>query len=265
MNEEEAWEVFDGLMLGDAGLVRSVNYAYLSLALSAGDPDQWRGTSWSGRESKVPQIQYLIHIIDCLEPLGVKFSEGHPKAFVRCHQNGKPYLCCKLTSLTSDFLLAQWERWYRPVTDEVRKTRWFPVNRKWYKILPDDIRLTPLTMAKWFEGDGNAAWNHRPGVRLNIATNGFAKGEVERLSALLLPFNVCANVNERPTKKQITWELSVGTIDSINAFYDLIEKLLHPCYNYKIKRAGHPSEYSMDEEEKRLQSELYKVRRLIGK
>lgn len=252
MSKRKAMQIFEGLMLGDAGLSRTGKLARFYMALSAGDPDQWRNTQWSGRNSKIPQMQYLVHIIDCLKPLGVRFSKGYPTATVCLDQNGKSFLRCGLSSLSSVFLLAQFERWYHPVTDEIRKTRWFASNRKWYKILPIDIELAPLTIAVWFEGDGNTEGSLGLQVKLTIATNSFTKKEVERLGGLFLPFGVQAKVCQYPTKKQMTWALCVGAIDSVNTFFSLTEEHIHSCYRYKIRRAKHASECSTEEEKEGL-------------
>lgn len=261
MNEKEAMEVFDGLMLGDGGLGLHVTSAWFSLALSAGDPNQWRNTSWNGRNSKIPQMQYLTYIMDCLEPLGIKFSEECPKASI-CLSRGKPYLYCHIESFSSGFLLAQFSRWYRPVTDEVRETRWFATNRKWYKILPDDVVLTPLTITVWFEGDGGTGWISRPNVQLWLATNSFAREEVSKLSELLLPFGIHARVCKKLTKKQITWELAVCAVADVNIFFDLTERYIHSCYRYKIRRAKYASEHNT---EVKIQAEFSSLRSKLVK
>lgn len=239
MNEEKAMQVLDGLMLGDGSLERNGKLALLNLSLSAGDPNRWRDTLWSGRKSKIPEMQYLVYIMDRLEPLGVRFCKEHPKAIVRHYHNGKPYLYCYIESLSSVFLSTQFKRWYRPITDEVRKTRWFAANRKWYKILPDDIMLTPLSLAVWFEGDGNTVYNPLPRVQLRIATSNFSHEEVTKLSGLLHLLSIQAQVSKAPTNTQITWILNVGAIDSVNTFLGITKEYIQSCYRYKIKMANH--------------------------
>lgn len=250
MDKKEAMEVFDGLMLGDAGLVPNGDFAYFKIALSAGDPEQWKDTLWSGRESRVPQIQYLWHIHDCLQHLGIEFSNIWPKAEVRIGSTGKPYLYCGLQSFTSDFLLTQWKKWYRPVTDEVRKTRWFADNRKWYKVLPGDTTLTPLTTAVWFEGDGSTRWCPRPWVMLKIHTNNFTRNEVKRLSGLLLSLGVQTHVYQQSSKRQLEWLLVTNAVGSVNSFFCLTEKYIHSCYQYKVKKAKYASECATEEEKR---------------
>lgn len=255
MNEKEAWEVFDGSMLGDGGLKRRGALACFYIDLSAGSLGLWGNASWNGRESRIPKMQYLWYLRDYLELLGIRFSEHWPRARI-CFSRGRPYLDCKLESSPSSHLLAQFGRWYRPITDEVREVRWFPANQGWYKILPDDIELTPLTTAVWFGDDGNTRWNPHPSVQLRIGTNSFSKDEVERLSGLLLPFGVQARVGRNPTKRQMTWILSVCAADSVNAFNGLIEKHVHSCYSYKMKRARYVSEIKTEAQFSSLRSRL---------
>lgn len=232
IDKQQAMEVFDGLMLGDAGLPKREWSASFKMDLSAGHPDKWRGVP----EENIPQIKYLQHIKEFLEPLGLRFCAGYPKVDKRLgiNSSGRLYLRCRLISLVSDFLLAQHCRWYHPVTEEIRRARRFAANRKWYKVLPKDVRLTPLTIAKWFEGDGTTGWSSNEHyVSLHLCTNGFAREEVERLSSLFMPFYVRAKACQYFGNY---WTVYIGGVDNINTFFDLIGELVHECYGYKVKR-----------------------------
>ena len=237
-DEEQAVQVFDGVMLGDAGLVRREDSVYFSMDLSAGDPSLWCNTTWSGRDSKIPQIQYLYYIKDCLEFLGIESCKGHPRAQVYSG-GGKPYLHCYIESHASSFLLTKHECWYRSITAEVRKLRWFRLNQRWYKVLPDSLTLSPLTVAVWFGDDGSTSWKPYPRVALTISTNNFAREEVDKLKELLSLFGIQVGVSRSPKVRKTTWELRTSAVDNVNAFFDLVENYIHPCYNYKIKRAAY--------------------------
>ena len=237
MTKDEAMQVFDGLMLGDASIGIHDRTAYFVEALSAGSPNLWNGIPLDS----IPQMQYLHSIVDCLRPLGFEPCNGHPNATTRVSK-GKPYVSCLLESISSDFLLEQQRRWYARVTPQIRGERLLPVDREWYKILPSDIALTPLTLAKWFEGDGGTQWMPRPWVTLRFCTNDFSITEVERLSKLLIAQGVVANVNRVAGGAPNARMLRIGAIDSVNTFFDITDGLIHPCYADKIKRPIHKTE-----------------------
>lgn len=251
MNKEEAAQVFDGLMLGDAGLEYNKGSCCFAIDLSAGDP-----TPWVGREREAPQFQYLEYIKECLEDLGIKFGSGTPRASVRTDR-GKPFLCCHLWSLTSNFLKAQFKRWYRPVTPEIKEARGFLPNRKWYKILPSDVKLPPRTVSTWYEGDGGKARGWRGQRRVRIATNSFSFKEIVILCGLL---SSSYGIQVRPSRhdreaERASWEIHINTIAGSNAFLGLIGGLVHPCYQYKVEEA---TLEEITEEEKKLLKEYRK-------
>jgi len=239
MNEKEAMEVFDGLMLGDGGLISKRTSAYFNVDLSAGDP-----VPWVGKEYKVPQYQYLVYIKECLESLGIEFGLDQPKKPHVEWSHGNPYLCCELRSLSSKFLLAQFRRWYGLITPEIRRARGFAPNQRWYKFLPDDIKLTPLTVAKWFEGDGSTSAPTPNSVHLSFAAAGFSYEEDQRLCGLFLVLGIQAKVHRSQLGKYgvVLWRISVGAIGNVNAFFNLTELFIHYCYKYKIYRPKHASE-----------------------
>ncbi len=50
------------------------------------------------------------------------------------------------------------------------------------KVIPSDVRLTPLALACWYMGDGNNNWR---ACNLTLATHNFSEAEVDRLIGLL--------------------------------------------------------------------------------
>lgn len=74
--------------------------------------------------------------------------------------------------------------WFRTRVSEVftsYKNKWYPEG---HKIVPQDLRLTPLICAIWFCDDGSVITN-KNSLRLQLATDGFKKEEVEFLAELL--------------------------------------------------------------------------------
>lgn len=227
----EAMEMFDGLMLGDGGLVRHEGYGGMEdvqfrINLSAGEPDNWKGVP----ERNIPHMQYLQHLkVDCLEPLGISCCTSHPKSSIRRSCWGQLYLCFRLYSHSSEFLILQHKRWYRWITEEVRRDRNYSLRQKWYKILPSDVKITPITLTKWYEGDGTTRKDKiRGGMKL--ASHSFSKEENERLRDMLAELGIEVGVYV----KDLHWWLETGAIGSANRLLDLIRPYIHECYQYKI-------------------------------
>jgi hypothetical protein len=61
--------------------------------------------------------------------------------------------------------------------------------KKWYpngtKIVPSDLKLTPLICAIWFCDDGSVIRKTENSLQLQLATDGFSKEEVDFLAGLL--------------------------------------------------------------------------------
>lgn len=124
-----------------------------------------------------------------------------------------------------------WRKWYRPATEEERKVwPW----RKFVKIIPLDLELTPLTCLYWFLGDGH----------LDIALNGKAFGitlcsqcfevtEVDFLMALLgsLGFKISRNADN---KIRIWTRSAQGFLSFIGPCPEKINDL----YGYKWRSNG---------------------------
>lgn len=71
-------------------------------------------------------------------------------------------------------------KWYRPATEEERKK-----GRKYIKILPGDLKLTPLTCLHWFIGDGYLGKSGKYTNYITLCTQGFTEEEVYLLVSLL--------------------------------------------------------------------------------
>lgn len=106
------------------------------------------------------------------------------------------YLDLKLKSRWFDFSSRRYvelrylqEKWYRPSTKEERKV--WP-RRKFTKIVPLDLELTPLTCLQWYLGDGTVQ-----DKSLALSTMGFAREEVSLLCQLLerLGFKATVHTN----------------------------------------------------------------------
>lgn len=72
-------------------------------------------------------------------------------------------------------------------------------NGRRIKILPSDVKLTPITIAVWYCDDG---WKPKKDNQFYFSTHGFSLQEVERLVVLLRGFGLNCRVRMR-TKKRL--------------------------------------------------------------
>ena len=225
MLQSEAMEVFDGTMLGDNSVGRYGGSALMDTAKSG--------------EQYMP---YLTQLRDTLVLLGVEFCTDHPKSFARV-SHGKPYINCRLTSHASSFFTEQRHRWYP--------------NGK--KIVPNDVRITPLSMAYEFMDDGSTSWLQGNLVVLRLATNSYTREEVSCLRDLVnARFGVYFYLSPNSG-----WELTLRKVDEVNLFLDQIEEYILPCYEYKVKRPWYKGIRDIDEAEESMQKEISNLRRQL--
>jgi len=152
----ELLEVLNGLMLGDG---------HLSLA-------KW--SSFYQHGSKFRGL--LVWLSDELNRYGIRQSgtiyiQRHKKySVVSFHYVSRCYVELKLIH----------PKWYRPATEEERKK-----GKKYIKILPADLKLTPLTCLHWFIGDGYLGKCGKYTNYVSLCTQGFTEKEVYLLVSLL--------------------------------------------------------------------------------
>lgn len=111
----------------------------------------------------------------------------------------------------------EWRRWYR---ENAR-------NGDDLKIIPKNVRLTPISLAYWFCGDGVKGNNS-----LSFCTNGFTWDEVDflrfRLNAIYgWKCGVTRHTNNRPM-------MSICTGAHYREFLALVEPFVPSCFRYKM-------------------------------
>ncbi|GAI86654.1 unnamed protein product, partial [marine sediment metagenome] len=121
-----------------------------------------------------------------------------------------------------------WRKWYRPATEEERKIQpW----RKFIKIIPLDLELTPLTCLMWYIGDGCLGQSGRS-RKITLSTQGFAGQEVNQLSSKMKGLGIKTTTCK--DKTIYVWARSVSD------FLDYIGPCPVKCYGYKwgLKKDG---------------------------
>jgi len=196
--EAAPMEVFDGVMLSDGELQVHGFNARLRIQLSGASHLDW-----------------LTYVRDALSPLGVQVGPRGLHLYEGVSK-GKPYIGVFLQTRTCLFLTEQHSRWYRMKT----------------KVVPIDIKITPLSVANWFMGDGSSSPDNRnSAVVTHLACCKFTLEESNLLAWRLGTLGI---------KATATFNRGYPGINisqfSVNQFMKIIEEYIQPSYHYKVKR-----------------------------
>jgi len=156
------------------------------------------------------------------------------KLFIRPHRENNGSIRQKaycLRSSADKSLLIQYHRWYK-YDKKLKKT---------IKVIPEDLKLSPIMVKYWFYGDGCTVWANKKYVHLSLHTEGFTKEECEFLISKFNDIDIHFSLADRrnPANK---YNKNRGHIllctktKDINKFLDYIGKCDIKDFNYKWKR-----------------------------
>jgi len=130
-----------------------------------------------------------------------------------------------------------------PIFTEMRK-EWYPQEKK---IIPSNLKLTPLSIAVWFCDDGNNCFQNR---EARIATQSFAIEEADFLCQLLEKFEIQPSIMVKISPKT---GVEQPILKCNSTSYDNLIELIRPyviwdCMSHKIKwrKAQKQWNYSSD-------------------
>ena len=107
----------------------------------------------------------------------------------------------------------------------------------WYKdghrIVPMDIKLTPLCIAYWFMGDGTSSWHTKSTSKISLYTNTFPQKDTIRLSQILIEMGIHNFIREI---KENQFIIEIKRTNSVDKFYEIVEPYILNCFKYKIKK-----------------------------
>lgn len=105
------------------------------------------------------------------------------------------------------------------------------------KRIPEDIAkylIDPLTVAMWYQDDGTLDFRHGYHANALFATHCFTQRECELLAkALRTNFNLDIRVCRCMMRGKLYFRLYV-TSKSMDAFMQLIDPYILPCFHYKL-------------------------------
>jgi len=123
---------------------------------------------------------------------------------------------------------------------------WTELRKKWYvdnfKIVPKDVKLTPLIIAWWFMGDGSSTRDkfYKNIVKITFSTQGFSKDDAKFLAEQLQDLGIKAtlsNVNGLMDKgnHNTGYRILIGNQSSVRKLMLMIRPFILPVFQYKIK------------------------------
>lgn len=204
MSGSGAEQLFDGVMLGDGGLVqfRPGGAAHFSMSLVGED-----------------KLAYMGQVARALSSLGIRISDGYPKVS-HSVSRGKPYTRCDLLTLSHSLLALERGRWYRKGKKEV----------------PPDLYLTPLSLSHWFMNDGSSSFTKYVTVYVSLSTYCFSIDSMEILERELS----CLGIDSfRGKDKRVALGAGIRLFvrqTSVNRFMDIVEPYIVEPFKYKVKR-----------------------------
>lgn len=218
---EKLIELVDGLLLGDASIARQ---GYLVM-------DQMdRRLSWLYQVQKILTDQGVrSRVAPVLKERVIHFANG---AAI-----GKP--ASRITTSTTNFMKTQ-------------RARWYPLGTK---RVPHDVRVTPISIAHWFAGDGTCTVTGC----LKFCTNGFTESEVKRLASLLPVVADHAPVSQAPGQ----FIVQVNRKREALRLANLIRSHLPACCQYKLRYVRLSRACRIDRERDRTRDEKSVRKRMV--
>lgn len=121
--------------------------------------------------------------------------------------------------------------------------------------IPEDIKLTPLILAIWYQDDGYLANKDKKAI--NLCTNSFQPESIRNLrSALVEQFGIETGTKTRKAKKgQI--ELTLGRKET-KKFFEVCKQFIHPSMYYKLPNCGLDMSFTSPDKE-------FEIKKLISR
>jgi len=225
--KETTIEWIDGFLLGDGSINFKHNEKRLGSRFTIGSSQkEWAEYSMSGLKNYSPII---------------------PNSYGKIRKKA-PNPIWSSRTLTHPDIVAQSKRWY-------------PLSNGFKKKIPNDVRITPISVLLWYLGDGSIT-KYGVSYVVRLATCSFDPIDIDNL---LIPKLNAIGIEAIRTKEKNDIKI---TTQSLNDFFDFIgKKSPIDCYNYKFEYAPWLSLYRIsdvainDREKWRIQY-MYKMGKL---
>ena len=220
-------EWIDGFLLGDGSIGFKHNEQYRGSRFTFGSSqEEWANYAMSGLKNYQPRK-------------AITSGKVRERA---------PNLIWSASSLTHPDIISQAKRWY-------------PISNNYKKKIPQDVKITPLSVLLWYLGDGSIT-KYGVSYVVRLATCSFDPIDIE---TILMPKLKEVGIDSIRTEDKNDVKIST---QSLKDFFNFIgKKSPINCYNYKFEYAPWLSLYRIsdiarnDQEKWRIQY-LYKAGKL---
>lgn len=209
---EDFHQMIIGMLLGDGSL-----YGGSSFWIEQKDKDfvehLWKKFSEINLVVKSPQKRTKID--KRLNVNGIQYNDSYTYHFKSC---SLPYF------------KNLYKKWYT-ISGELSKSG----KKKMTKIIPNDLKITPISLAYWIAGDGYFSKRKKDGF-LIIHTNSFTLKENKLLSEILLRdcnVNSCLISRNKPSNNGVEYMIKIRRIE-MNNLIEIVEKHLFKTFFYKL-------------------------------
>ncbi len=198
----ESIQAVEGAILSDAGVYIGSRHAHFAM-----------------NQSYKEHLDWLNYLVTCLENLGIS-STVRPYR----HSGSRDGLYYILQSRVHPWLTGQ--RW-----------RWYPNGKK---IVPNDLHLTPITIANWIMGDGSVRFGlttARVAVIkpcIVLCTQGFDPSDVEKLRGKLRRVGVRDTCQYRTNEKGSGMAILVKR-EGTSKIRSAVGEYVAPSFQYKMR------------------------------
>lgn len=204
-------EIFDGIMLGDGGLsapARGKKTAILTLAQT---------------ESKKDFADYVLNLLKD-EGVQTRYTTGgEERDTIICGRSAHTNKSVRIITRSYLDLRNEMIRWgYK---DKIGKTK-----------IPDDISISPLTLAIFYMGDGSIVQHKNrknPNYRIQFSTECFDKESIIKFrNKLEQKYNWNCKITLHTSKKYV---INIYNLPNVLNFLEITKSYMVDCFAYKWK------------------------------
>jgi len=194
-----------------------------------GDGHMQKGYSVSYSQSSKYE-SYVKWLSEKFIEFGIK-QTGKIGKMVGTSRKGKKLTNYSYTSRRYVELIPLYAKWYRKARADEKFKSGKP--KRWIKILPKDLELTPLVVRQWYIGDGSLQRKER---YITLGTEGFGRAEVGRLAKMLNELGFV-------TKQQKNNNIRISQ-RSTQDFLNYVGSCPVKCFEYKWRYDKYKRRYS---------------------
>lgn len=206
------YEVMGGLIIGDGGLNMSNSYKNAIFRMTQTEK----------------QSEFIYWIVNFLDKYNIEYKLYNIDEYKR------------------DYIKKNGENAYDNPQLRIQTKRYELFNDIYYKhygengrLIPKDIKLTPLQLALWYMSDGSLRYNKKSGLyRMHLSTHRYhiddLKWLIDKINNLCgIKFNI--NRDNRIKDKNYGYYLQTGKRHQVYKFCKLIEPYICNCFKYKVE------------------------------